>query len=93
MSIETALLISNAITLLAFLSTLGALVWNLNNQDKKERKYINAVLAKDLNDYSKAEVKQQSVNNPERFEIEGKPEFVLESELTDDEFFKAIEQN
>lgn len=93
MSVESALLISNAITLLAFLSTLGALIWSINTQDKKERKYINAVLAKDLNDYSKAEVKQSVIDNPERFEIEGKPEFILESELSDEDFFKSIEQN
>lgn len=92
MTVESALLLSNLITLFAFISVLIAFIWNLGTQDKKEMKYINAVLAKDIKEYSKAVVEQTTID-PEAVEKNNQPEFIPETDLSDEAWFKTIEQN
>lgn len=58
-------------------------------QDSKERKYINAVLSKDLTDYTLAETKQRVAESDET-DIDEGPSYIPETELSDDKWFSSI---
>lgn len=90
MSIEVVLLVTNTVTFLALLATLGVHVWTLKNQNTREEKYIQAVLSKDIQEYSysRAKVNNETSKLPV---VNKEPDYVPESELTDDEFFGKIE--
>lgn len=88
MTVESILLASNGIMLLAVIALIMLHVWTLRSQDKREEKYIQALLAKDLREYSKARVE---VSNTKP--IEDKPQdnpFIAEADQTDEEFFKRV---
>lgn len=65
-------------------------VWYVRIQDAKEKSYINALLSKNVHEFTKAEVDQKTVIEEKE---EKEPDFYPEQELTDEEWFQKLEKN
>lgn len=88
MNIETILLISNVVMFLSLVALLGVHIWTLKSQDKREEKYIQALLSKDVKEYTKA---RTSVQTPQvEAELPKESPYIAETDLSDDEFHKRL---
>jgi len=88
MSVEIILLLTNVAMFLALLATLSVHMWTLKQQNMREDKYIQAILAKDIREYSKAREVKSAITPVVNETVS--PAYIPESDLTDKEFFDVI---
>lgn len=75
------------LTSIIFVS-LGIHIWFIKKYFEQEKKYIKALLSKDLNDFTYSEMAEKPVKKQK----DDPEEFTPLSELDDDEFDNALKQ-
>jgi flagellar basal body-associated protein FliL len=90
MSTEIVLIVTITLLLITLLGVIFMHVSYVKLQDKKEKTYINALISKNVHEFTKAEI-DQTLDVEVR--EEKLPNFVSEQELSDDEWFKILEKN
>jgi len=68
------------------LSTLGLHVWYVRKFYENEKRLMKAILSKDVSEFTNSELAER----PQKREKEVEPDLIPESELDDEQFFKAI---
>ena len=87
MSVEVMLIASNIVMFLALVAITSVHVWTLKNQDKREDKYIQAVLSKNIQEYNRA----RTVVPQSEPTVPTEPPYFSETELSDKDWYKKIE--
>ena len=83
-------MIAELILFAIILVLLGGFGWYVREQERFKSKLINAILAKDSNEFRDLELtdKVKPIKAPEKIE----PDFIPESELSNEEFMEQLEK-
>lgn len=92
MSIESFLIITNILSFITSLSVIYLHSWSLNRFSRNERTLIQAILSKNIQEFDKSQVTTSGIEKGSASEDDKKPEFISETELSDEDWFKNLEK-